>query len=72
MPVLCELHVDLLGFMCEMSGSLNILLQMCFGSGRGDAGRVGRVSEAGRETDKDLASTSKLHPRCTRCPYLES
>ena len=38
----------------------------------GDAGQDGRVSEAGRETDKELASTSKLRPRCTRCPYLES
>jgi len=28
--VLCELHVNLPWFMCEMSGSLNILLQMCF------------------------------------------
>ena len=33
MPVLCELHVDLPGLMCEMNESLNILLQMCFGSG---------------------------------------
>jgi len=34
--------------------------------------QVGMVLEAGRDADKDLASTSKLRPRCTWCPYLES
>jgi len=43
-----------------------------FQVGSGDAERDRWVSEAGRKTDKDLASTSKLRPRCTRCPYLES
>ena len=28
--------------------------------------------EVGRDADKDLASTSKLRPHCTQCPYLES
>ena len=32
MPVLCELHVDFLGFICETNGSLNILLWICFRS----------------------------------------
>ena len=30
------------------------------------------MSEAGWDADKDLASTSKLRPRCTQCSYLES
>lgn len=42
------------------------------GDGSGDAEQDGRVSEAGRDVDKNLASTCKLHPCCTRCPYLES
>ena len=36
-----------------------------FRVGSGDAEQDGRVSEAGRDVDKDLASTSKLHPCCT-------
>ena len=43
-----------------------------FWVGSDDAERVGRVSEAGWDVDKDLASTSKLRPCCTQCPYLES
>jgi len=43
-----------------------------FQVGLGDAERDGRVSEVGQDADKDLASTSKLRPRCTQCPYLES
>ena len=49
MPVLCELHVDLPGFMCETSGSLNILLR--FGSGRVMQDRTGECRKrVGRRT----------------------
>jgi len=43
-----------------------------FQVGSGDVEQDRRVSEAGQDVDKDLASTSKLHPHCTQCPYLES
>jgi len=43
-----------------------------FRVGSGDVEWDGRVSEVGQDAEQDLASTYKLRPRCTRCPYLES
>jgi len=58
---------------CEaMAFNLKYTVTDAFRVRLGDAERDGWVSEAGRDVDKDLASTSKLRPRCTRCPYLES
>jgi len=43
----------------------NDLVMDVFQVGSGDAGQDRRVSEVGWDADKDLASTSKLRPRCT-------
>jgi len=61
MPALCELHVDLPGFIYETSESLNILLQMCFRSSE----VLWNGSEECQKQEKNLASTPELHPHCT-------